>query len=389
LEAVQLSGQGKDHGGCAGGLGRIAWHCGGFVRARGPGAVLTSRVPLDRGPLRVGDAAGASLQDGSKATSPEASLWFVCLLKQMEERSAAEMLTHHEWLGVLRDIPQGKCTPFLGAGASVGTLPLASEIAVRWADENDFPFEEGRDDLSLVAQFISVMSKNSPQPKYMIVDEFANRSPDFERDDEPHAALARVPFPLYMTTNYDGFMIDALRRAGKEPERELCRWHRDEAFDKAPIVLDGTFSPEPTKPVVFHLHGWLGIPESLVLTEDDYLDFLVAVSRDEQFLLPHEVQRASTSSLLFIGYSLADWNFRVVLRAILSRMQRRERRLSVTVQLPRDDARQVEYLERYFSWLLLVDVKVFWGTATEFAVELRRRWEDFEATQGSQPSGLD
>ena len=62
-------------------------------------------------------------------------------------------------------------------------------------------------------------------------------------------------------------------------------------------MLDGSFRPEPMKPVVFHLHGWLGIPESLVLTEDDYLDFLVAVSRDERSLLSHEVHLASTSSL--------------------------------------------------------------------------------------------
>ena len=38
-------------------------------------------------------------------------------------------------------------------------------------------------------------------------------------------------------------------------------------------------------------------------------------------------------------------------------------------------------MERYFSWLLRLDVRVFWGTASEFAVELRRRWEAFESTE--------
>ena len=42
-----------------------------------------------------------------------------------------------------------------------------------------------------------------------------------------------------------------------------------------------------------------------MLTEDDYLDFLVAVSRDEE-LLPHQIQRAlAGTSLLFVGYRLA------------------------------------------------------------------------------------
>ncbi len=45
----------------------------------------------------------------------------------------------------------------------------------------------------------------------------------------------------------------------------------------------------------------IGVPESLVLTEDDYLDFLaLAISRDPG-LLPHPIQRAlAGTSLLFV-----------------------------------------------------------------------------------------
>jgi hypothetical protein len=169
-----------------------------------------------------------------------------------------------------------------------------------------------------------------------------------------------------------------LRWAGKEPRRELCRWQKGDVYKDVRPVLDGTFVPEPAKPVVFHLHGHLGVPESLVLTEDDYLDFLVAVSRDELLLLPHEVQKAVATSLLFVGYSLSDWDFRVILRGILSRLTKSDRWLNVTVQLPRDDPQQEEYLEEYFRGLF--EVKVFWGTAREFAQELREHWEEFEPT---------
>jgi hypothetical protein len=288
-----------------------------------------------------------------------------------------ESLTEQQWEILVKRICKGKCTPFLGAGASAGTLPIATDIAQAWADKHGFPFEE-RHDLARVAQFLAVTSGDAMFPKEEISQEFGSvPPPDFERDDEPHAALARLPLPLYMTTNYDGFMYDALHRAGKKPRRELCRWHRGEAFDTVPVVLDGRFVLEPTKPVVFHLHGHLDVPESLVLTEDDYLDFLVAVSRAELMLLPHEVQkRAAATSLLFIGYSLADWDFRIILRGILNRLQLKSQKpLSVSVQLPRDDSQQ-QYLEEYFRGLF--DVKVFWGTASEFAKELRARWEEFE-----------
>jgi SIR2-like domain len=287
-----------------------------------------------------------------------------------------ESLTSLEWLNLLGGICDGKCAPFLGAGACEGTLPLGSEIARQWADEHEFPFEE-RHDLARVAQFLAVIGGGGSVPKRLIRDWFESLpSPDFDGFDEPHAALARLPLPLYITTNYDGFMYEALCRAGKEPRRELCRWQRGDAYDAVPAVLDGTFVPEPETPVVFHLHGHLDIPSSLVLTEDDYLDFLVAVSRDEHMLLPHEIRRAAATSLLFVGYSLADWDFRVILRGILSRLQKSEKGLNVTVQLPRDDPQQEKYLEQYFRDLF--EVKVFWGTARDFARELREHWEEFE-----------
>jgi hypothetical protein len=37
------------------------------------------------------------------------------------------------WKILLGRIKAGKCTPFLGAGASYGTFPLGSDIAQAWA----------------------------------------------------------------------------------------------------------------------------------------------------------------------------------------------------------------------------------------------------------------
>ena len=63
----------------------------------------------------------------------------------------------------------------------------------------------------------------------------------------------------------------------------------------------------------------------MVASEDDYLDFLVNVSKDlaisptgpnQRVMLPLPIRTAvSTTTLLFVGYSLADVNFRVMLRS--------------------------------------------------------------------------
>ena len=110
--------------------------------------------------------------------------------------------------------------------------------------------------------------------------------------------LADLPLPVYMTTNYDDFMVQALKRCYRDPRRELCRWN--ESLDGEESVFDTDFTPTPANPVVYHLHGHT-IPESLVLTEDDYLSFLANIARNPK-LLPVPIQRAlDRSTCLFIG----------------------------------------------------------------------------------------
>lgn len=292
-------------------------------------------------------------------------------------------LEEKDWDLLLRRIKNGKCTPFLGAGACFGALPLGGDIARKWAQDYQYPLDD-RHDLARVAQFLAVQLGDSIVPKEMILEEFRNskppefKPPNFKDSDEPHGVLADLPIPVYMTTNYDSFMVQALQSRYRDPKRELCRWnalvkgYSSSIFDSQP-----GFSPTPANPIVFHLHGHDEMPESLVLTEDDYLDFLANIS-SQQDLLPLCVKQAlAADSLLFIGYSLADWNFRVLIRGL-----RTAGRLSVAVLLPPAGpklARQKaqKYMTNYYQQIEKMDLRIYWGTAKKFSAELRQRWEIF------------
>jgi hypothetical protein len=288
-------------------------------------------------------------------------------------------LEEKDWNLLLRRIKEGKCTPFLGAGACEGVLPLGSTIAREWAKKHCYPLADSSD-LAHVAQFLAV--QNDPMfPKEEILEWFRNIAPpNFTEPDEPHSLLAELPLRVYITTNYDDFMVQALKSRSKDPRRELCRWNK--FVKNQPSALD-SYDPTPAQPVVFHLHGHNEVPESLGITEAYYLDFLVNISKDKDDLLPHQIQRAlAGTSLLFIGYSLADWSFRVLFRGIMTATERSLRRMSVTVQLlpvPTDALEATRqgvqtYLDKYFN---RTDIRVYWGTAREFSTELRQRWRDF------------
>src|SRR5215207_7948168 len=182
-------------------------------------------------------------------------------------------MTEDDWQLLIDRIKSGHCTPFLGAGACADTLPLGADVARRWAQRYGYPLEDTHD-LAAVAQFLGVHRDDAMFPKDRIKVELEEHGPpDFMAEDEPHDVLAELPIPVFMTTNYDDFMTQALRRRGKDPKREICRWNRSPAIKTEPTVLGPSFAATPANPVVFHLHGHLDVPESLVLTEDDYLDF--------------------------------------------------------------------------------------------------------------------
>jgi hypothetical protein len=294
----------------------------------------------------------------------------------------ANTLSENDWETLLNRIQQKKCTPFIGAGACAGTLPLGSDIARQWADKYRYPLPD-KWDLAKVSQFMAI-EKDDMAPKEDIQAQFMKiPAPDFTKQDEPHSLLADLNLPIYITTNYDSYMYMALRDQGCDPKRELCRWNRFVEMEDS--VFGSGYSPTPANPLVYHLHGHYDLPQSMVLTEDDYLDFLVRLSRDQKLLPPPIVKALAGTSLLFIGYSLSDWNFRVLFRGLVSSLGASLGYTGVAVQLAphatdevdNSQARAQHYLDSYFEKIQQIKVRVYWGDIKEFTAELRQRWDKF------------
>jgi hypothetical protein len=291
----------------------------------------------------------------------------------------ARILDESSWTVLLERISDGKCTPFIGAGTCYGVLPLGAEIARKLAQKYDYPLDDVHD-LMRVSQFLALESKDAVFPKEEVLKLFKDRAPDFNDPHEPHRVLANLPLPVYLTTNYDDFMTQALIRRKKDARRELCRWNG--YIKRHPTVFETNpdYKPSPANPVVFHLHGHSGLTDSLVLTEDDYLDFIVNSSNDPEMLPPVIRAALSGTSLLFIGYRISDWNLRTILRGI-SRLEQSGRRISVATMLPpvetsdpKKQEKAQDFLTKYYG---NIAVSIYWGTARDFLSELGTRWEQF------------
>jgi hypothetical protein len=243
-------------------------------------------------------------------------------------------------------IDQGSVVPILGSGVC-GSLPDAAQLAAHLAQQ--FGLGSRSLDLAEVAQRVRVARGRSFLDRAMR----AALTPQPEPNDT-HRFLARFPtyleqlglaeqYQMIVTTNYDSALEEAFK-AEKEP------------FDLAVFLANGTDAKGTNRGKFLHV-PWQGEPEliqdtnkyrkfpidgndelertvivkvngaaeggegdyrwdgSYVLTEDQYIDYLVT----DQIagVIPHQILNKLTgSNCLFLGYAMHDWSLRVFLKRI-------------------------------------------------------------------------
>ncbi len=297
-------------------------------------------------------------------------------------------------------------------------LTVDQELSQIWADYIEYPLPD-REMLARVALYNRVISDDAEQAKtrYLtflkkclldlaeadeevadIADELRSQLaglsfsdiaseldyPIFEEEQEdPLRLLARLPLKIFVTTSYYDFMERALRAENKEPRTQICLWYGKGGNVAPEYRPDPEFVPSTQEPLVYHLYGIEKYPESLILSEDDYLDFLVRVARttgQEEPIIPLYLREALTeSSLLLLGYRLQDWDFRVLFRWIINTTHDRLRKLSLAIQLKPseqytliDEEKARKYLLDYFE---SSKFKVEWSDTDQFIKKLWREWD--------------
>jgi hypothetical protein len=312
------------------------------------------------------------------------------------------------WTVLLENIADGVCTPFLGPGVTEGLLPSPSTIAEALADSHNYPFQD-RDHLPQVAQFVGTLDnarlrrglmqmltagfkkriglRPTPQDRRLGLSE-AIEEAGWEQvaqeviESEVHHQLADLGLPLYLTTNFDNFMTLALRAKGRAPRREKVVWDQPLSAQASEPHYDLEPPATPENPVVLHLFGTDEDLLSMVLTQDDHLDYLTRVSRDFEYLLPTSVQEAlASTTLLFLGYRLEDLDLKVIMRGLLPHLDlERWGMLHVAVQVEAaevDEAKNrevIRYFQRYFGDSR---IDVYWGNVRQFVSDLHARWEEY------------
>jgi len=218
-------------------------------------------------------------------------------------------------------IRNGQCILFLGAAVhapppegspfvypEAERPPLGSRLSQSLAETcglaERFPNEDPRN-LQRVALFYEI-----DRSRYQLVQAIREAVHVGKKPSPVLRALAELDFARVITTNYDQLLEAALRSAGKDPRVSVYTPKLEATRD----------FPNPTveSPVVFKIHGDIDREESIVVTDEDYIKFLLRMSNKEPYdPVPLKLKADLTEwTTLFVGYSLLDYNLRLLFQAL-------------------------------------------------------------------------
>jgi len=230
---------------------------------------------------------------------------------------------------VLGALFEGRLVAVLGA--EIGDLTARLARRFNYGESNGYG-------LPRVAQYVAVMKGSGPlyDELHALLD--ADATPTsihrFFAALPPLLRERGLPHQLLVTTSYDLALESAFLEAGEEfdvvsymaagPSRgKFCHVRPDGTGHV--VDLPNTYATELSlddRTVILKLHGQVDRGpdrqwESFVVTEDDYIDYLS--NSDVAAAVPVGLAaKLRRSHFLFLGYTMGDWNLRVILNRLWS-----------------------------------------------------------------------
>lgn len=327
--------------------------------------------------------------------------------------------------GILDSIQDGMCVPFLGAGVNVSSgnykgLPLGYDVALDMVlsltdlEKGQLQNLAQRSSKDVRLRLAQVVAGLSEQEMQGLSDEdlarhlesaeplptlFRVTLPDLARvalhveveqgypnlikkirkilrDAECQPSpllqtLAGLPLKLIITANYDRLLERAF---GDKPHEVVVQ--PVAGFDEQDLQKIEQRLSLPSGPIIYKIHGSFAdddnaadVPEDsrLILTEEDYIQFLSVIGQKDMGMPDLISGKLVKATILFLGYSLQDWDFRTIYKALIEPLDQWRRPQSFAIQRDPPDF-WVRYWER--KGVTILDMDLY-----DFAEELQKRWQ--------------
>lgn len=254
-------------------------------------------------------------------------------------------------------IRDDQCVCFIGdklfmADDIIAGKSIREKIAGILASNCDF--KDRQASFEQIAQFYEMEKGRENLIKY-IVGELQN--PELVPPIS-YKLIARLPFKVVVTTNYDSLLEKEYNETDKEFIRVL---HHESPSEHVQSII-----------LLVKLFGSIEEESSLVLTERDYWDFLTKLPTISDLLKAY----FSTKTLLFLGFDMEDDNFRRMFQEI-TRFGIKSRHKSYIIQW-----KPSRFIRRLWGEY---DANIVYADTTEFLKQLDRMFQDVSIHQKTVP----
>jgi hypothetical protein len=261
---------------------------------------------------------------------------------------------------IAEKVSEGECVLFLGAGVHApppeGSTfeypdahrpPLLGQLVADLAEKCDF-HKQLPHDAGLDLQRVSLCVEKTPGLGRPWLVERLDQFMEAAKPSPLLRMLAEMPFTIFVTTNYDNLLETALTEAGKRPQKIV--------YDPTPERPARPLSRDPSvqRPLVFKIHGDLDEAESIVITDEDYIHFVQRLAEKESAnpVPPMVKLRLSMWPTLFVGYSLRDYNLRLLFRTLRWGIDRAFNPGSYSVDRAPDELIKRVYQDNFMTFLV-------------------------------------
>lgn len=255
---------------------------------------------------------------------------------EMRVRNIAEMVARRECIlflgsaihapapaGSKYDYPPAKCPP------------IGGQLSELLAKECSYPADQDKWNLQRVSWYYEWQSGFRSE----LVREVREA---VHKDREPSPilrGLARLGFPIVITTNYDQLYEQAIAQISQPSAGAAANFDKCVYSPKSTIrTKDCEAEPASARPYLLKIHGDLDQPESIVITDEDYIQFVLRMGDKHPY---HPVGKNVLTHLikwptLFIGYRLVDYNLRLLFKTLRWKMDRANIPASYAVDMKPD-----------------------------------------------------
>ena len=261
----------------------------------------------------------------------------------MKEIDKKNYMEEDEWRELLQKIKQGDCILMLGP-----EIPIIANVEKQSKSLTEMLCEELRKKL------VKILKQNNPNnnPADDIEDckninELATKYGKKERpalvvqikdflkakntiNSSIHKMLSALPFKFIINTTFDDILYNCYKEEGKNPSKDFYNF-RPKFGDNKDILLlrktsrtlsnsNQTDLGSVGQPFIYYLYGDLSKPHSLVISENDMIDSLVTVIKNEPDIHGEVKTQLSKDKkcFLFLGFNFLrnNWYFRILLHML-------------------------------------------------------------------------